>query len=136
MSNDLNSCSFIGRAGKDPEMKTLPSGKAVVNFSIGVSRKYKEVDETEWVNCTAFDKLAEIIGSYVKKGSQIYINGRMKTDKYQKDGKDAYITKIVVNEMQLLGSKRDGDSSPVAAAPVRNAKPVAQQSMDDDDVPF
>lgn len=136
MSNDLNSCSFIGRAGKDPEVRALPSGKAVVNFSIAVSRKYKEVDETEWVNCAAFDKLAEIIGSYVKKGSQIYINGRMKTEKYQKDGKDVYTTKIIVSDMQLLGSKAagGGDAEPMARAAAPKAP--TKFTEEDDDIPF
>jgi single-strand DNA-binding protein len=135
MSNDLNSCSFIGRAGKDPELKTLQSGKAVANFSIAVGRKFKDVDETEWVNCTAFDKLAEIIGQYVKKGSQIFINGRMRTEKYQKDGKDCYSTKIIINDMQLLGSKPSGgvNAEPVA----RPAPPKAPSKFEeDDDIPF
>lgn len=136
MANDLNSCNFIGRAGRDPEFKTLPSGKTLVKFSLAVGRKFKDVDETEWVNCTAFDKLAEIISQYVKKGSQIYVRGRMKTDKYQKDGKDVYSTGIIVDEMQLLGGKPDGakPSDGYSASPSRAAP--AQASVDDDDVPF
>ena len=88
MSNDLNQCQFIGRLGKDPETRYVPSGEAICNFSIAVGAQWKnkageKQEATEWVNITAFGKLAEICVEYLKKGSQVYINGRMKTEKFR-----------------------------------------------------
>ena len=117
MANDLNNCQFIGRLGQDPEIKYLPSGDAVANFSVAVGEKWKDKqgqaqERTEWVNCAAFGKLGEIIGEYLRKGSQVFISGKMKTEKYQaQDGTDRYSTKIVVRDMQMLGSKSDSQSS-------------------------
>ena len=114
MANDLNNCQFIGRLGKDPEVKYLPNGNAVASFSIACGESWKDQqggkqERTEWVNCSAFGKLAEIIGEYLKKGSQVFIGGKMKTDKYQaQDGSDRYSTKIVVRDMQMLDSKPQG----------------------------
>lgn len=109
MSNDLNLCNFIGRLGKDPETRYLADGKAVTNFSLAVGSQWKnkngeKQESTEWVNCTAYEKLAEICGEYLKKGSQIFVSGKMKTRKWQdKEGKDRYTTEIVVGQMQMFG---------------------------------
>ncbi len=113
MANDLNDCKFIGRLGQDPEMRYMPSGDAVASFSIACGEQWKDKqgakqERTEWVNCSAFGKLAEIIGEYLSKGKQVYISGKMKTEKYQaQDGSDRYSTKIIVRDMQMLGSKDD-----------------------------
>jgi len=140
MSNDLNSCSFIGRAGKDPEMRSLPNGDQVANFSIACGWKSKDKDGTEWVRCTAFGKLAEIIDKYVTKGKQVFVSGRMQTRKWQKDGQDQYITEIVVERMQLLGGGEEREEAPKLSAP---SKPASKQSSTstgfddmDDDIPF
>lgn len=129
MSNDLNQCQFIGRLGKDPELRALPSGETVVNFTIAVGWKAKNGDGTEWVSVTAFGKLAEICSQYLSKGAQVFIQGRMRTDKYMKDGVERYSTKIIADKMQMLGSKGE--------------KPAAKQANDDqppddfnDDIPF
>jgi len=113
MSNDLNRCEFIGRLGKDVDLRSMPSGGQVANFSLAVGEKYKnkqgeQVENTEWVSVSAFGKLAEIMGQYLSKGSQVFISGRMKTDKYQaKDGTDRYSTKIIADKLQMLGGKPD-----------------------------
>lgn len=109
MANDLNKCMFIGRLGKDPEVKQMSNGKSVANFSVACGWKGKDTEGTEWVNCVAYDKLAEIIGQYLTKGSQVYIEGKMRTRKWQdKTGADRYTTEIAVDQMQMLGGKSEG----------------------------
>ena len=150
MSNDLNRCEFIGRLGQAPETRYTTSGKAVASFSIACGSQWKDKEtgekkeSVEWINCTAFDKLAEIIGEYLVKGSQVYVSGKMKTDKYQdkETGKDRYSTKVIVDTMQMLGGKRDGDDSKQAEpsqerdggslAPRQPQKAGAFDNFDDD----
>lgn len=131
MSNDLNRSEFIGRLGKDPELRYSAAGDAFCNFSIACGWKNKEKEGTEWVKCTAFGKLAEICGKYLSKGSQVYISGRLTTRKWKnKDGVDQYSTEINVDQMQMLGAKPESDSLPVA-------KPIVSKIEDMvDDVPF
>lgn len=153
MSNDLNQCNFIGRLGKDPEVRYMPNGTAVASFSLAVGSSWKDKqgdkqEATEWVNVTAFDKLAEICGEYLKKGAQVFIGGRLKTEKYQKDGQDRYITKIVADRMQMLGSRQESQEQAPAPRPAprthgdrpggpknRPAPPTGFDDMDDD-IPF
>ena len=143
MSNDLNQCNFIGHLGKPPETRYMTSGEAVTSFSVACGSQWKNKDgekqeSTEWVNCTAFGKLAEICAEYLKKGSQVYVSGRMKTDKYQdKEGNDRYSTKIIIDRMQMLGGKAEG-SAPVEK-PTRQPPAQAAAKPDDDfdsDIPF
>lgn len=143
----LNRCEFIGNLGKDPEIRYAPSGDAVASFSIACSDKWKDkktgenVERTEWINVTAFGKLGEIIGKYLKKGSKVFISGKMNTDKYEKDGVTKYSTKIIAREMIMLDGKGDkpeaNDSQNQSSVP---ANQVAQQSVIDpnfdDDIPF
>lgn len=119
-------------------MRFMQSGDAVASFSIAVGSSWKDKqgekqESTEWVNITAFGKLAEICGEYLKKGSQVFVSGRIKTEKYEKDGQTKYATKIIAERMQMLGGKRDDDSP-------KESKPAAKQkeSFDsfDDDIPF
>jgi len=130
MSN-LNQCNFIGRLGQDPEQKYMPNGKAVVNLSIAVSEKWKDQqgqqqESTEWVRVTAYDKLAEIIGQYVTKGSLIYISGKMKTRKWQdQQGNDKYTTEIIANQMQMLGG--NDKASGQQQAPKQQQRPATLQ---------
>ena len=158
MSNDLNLCQFIGRLGSDPETAYLPSGKAVTKLSIACSELWKDKssgqkqEKTEWVRCTAFDKLAEICGEYLRKGSQVYVSGKMRTRKFQaQDGSDRYSTEIVIDQMQMLGNKSDGaqpDKAPqrdgIVPVSTRQAKPEQESAnysgdpgFDDfDDLPY
>jgi len=140
MANDLNQCNFIGRAGKDPEIRYSASGTAVTSFSLAVGYKYKDVEDTEWVNVVAFGKLAELVGQYVNKGKQLFVSGRMQTDKWQdKDGNDRYTTKIIANTVQFLGSASD---KPEAYKPRDETREVEDHQytehgqVDDTDVPF
>lgn len=111
----LNQCNFIGNLGKDPEIRYLPNGDAVANFSIACTETWKDKqgekqEKTEWVRVTAFGKLAQIISQYVVKGSQVFISGKMQTRKWQnKEGQEQYTTEIVANEMKMLGGKPADD---------------------------
>lgn len=136
MSNDLNQCNFIGRLGADPETRYLTNGDAVASFRIAVGWKGKDKEGAEWVSISAFGKLAEICGQWLKKGSQVFISGRMKTDEYEKDGVKRYSTKIIADRMQMLGgkSREEGQES----APQWQKQYIAPRSFDDmdDDIPF
>ena len=108
----LNKCDFIGRLGQDPEVRYMQDGKAAANISIGCSEKWKDKvtseqkEKTEWVKCSAFGKLAEIMGEYLRKGSLVYVSGKMQTRKWQdQSGVDRYTTEIIINDMKMLGSK-------------------------------
>ena len=148
MSKDLNKWIGIGRLGKPPEIKYMPSGSAVANFSLACSDDYKDkqtgqkVEQTNWINVVAFGKLAEIIGEYCNKGSQVYVEGKQVTRKWQdKEGKDRYTTEIVANEMQLLGSKGEGSQSEKPQARPQEASSDFDDDFedfvdDDVDIPF
>jgi single-strand DNA-binding protein len=127
----INKFIGIGRIGKDPEIRKTQQGKAIASFSIACSESWRDKEgnkqeRTEWVNCTAFDKLGEICGKYLTKGKQVYIEGRLQTDKYDKDGQTHYSTKVVVAEMKMLGDK-SGDEK---------AKPVASSPDSEEEIPF
>ena len=144
MANDLNQCNFIGRLARDPETRYLSSGDAVCNFTIAVGWKSKDKEGAEWVPVTAFGKLGEICGQYLKKGSQVFVSGRFKTDKYtDKEGVERYSTKIVADTMQMLGSKQGGnahqnddDYGSAPASRQGNRRPAPNFSDMDDDIPF
>ena len=109
----LNRVQLIGRLGKDPESKFTPTGKKVAHFSIAVSNRWKSRDgetkeSTEWINVEAWGRLAEVCQEYLKKGSLVYVEGRLKTDKYEDKGETKYFTKVVAQMAQFLDS-RAGD---------------------------
>ena len=102
----LNKVIIIGNLGKDPEIKYTQNGTAVANFSVATTFKPKDGDEkTEWHRIVAWDRLAEIIGEWVRKGSQIYIEGRLQTRSWEKDGVTRYTTEIIAERMLMLGGK-------------------------------
>lgn len=144
MSNDLNQCAFIGRLGKDVEMRYMPDGKAVASFSIAVGSQWKSKDgdkqeSTEWVNISAFGKLAEIVGEYLAKGSQVYVSGKMKTDKYtDKAGVDKYSTKIIADNIQMLGGKKENEQAGAPQVAKAEFKAPAGGGFEDmdDNIPF
>lgn len=108
----LNRVQLIGRLGKDPDARFTPTGKQVVKFSVAVSNRWKKEGEmrevTEWVNIEAWGRLAEVCHEYLHKGSLVYIEGRLKTDKYQDErGENRYFTKVVLQQMQMLDKKED-----------------------------
>jgi single-strand DNA-binding protein len=111
----INKVIVIGNLGRDPEVRYTPSGAAVCNVSVATTRNWKDktsgdkVEETEWHRVVFYDRLAEIAGEYLKKGRSVYVEGRLKTRKWQdKDGKDNYTTEIVAEQMQLLGGREGG----------------------------
>jgi single-strand DNA-binding protein len=149
----VNKVILIGNLGADPETRYLPSGDAVANIRIATTEVWKDKggekqEHTEWHRIAFFGKLAEIAGEYLKKGSPVYIEGRIRTRKWQdKEGQDRYSTEIVADRMQLLGSRGGGSEAvarepkPAAAEPSGAAKPAPKQSgasFDDmdDDIPF
>ena len=110
MATDLNLCQFIGRLGKDPEMRYTASGDAVASFSIAVNKSWTRGSDKEqrttWVNVVAFRKLAEIMGKYLHKGSRIYVSGEFSVRSWEdKDGARRYTTEIIANQMQMLDEK-------------------------------
>ncbi len=107
-SGGVNKVILIGNLGRDPEIRYTTNGTAVVNLSLATTRRYKgrdgqQQEETEWHRVVMFSRLAEIAGEYLRKGSQVYIEGRLQTRSYEKDGVTRYSTEIVANEMQMLG---------------------------------
>ena len=154
MARGVNKVILVGNCGKDPETRYMPSGGAVTNISIATSESWKDKqsgetkERTEWHNIVFFNRLGEIAGEYLKKGSQIYVEGSLRTRKWQdKSGQDRYTTEIVASEMQMLGSRGGGDSYAPAQAQSRpasnqqqsNSQPQAAPMVEegfDDDIPF
>lgn len=144
----LNKVILIGRLGKDPEVRYMPNGEAVCNFSVATSESWKDnngqkQERTEWHNITMYRRIAEISGQYLKKGSQVYLEGRIQSRKYQgKDGIERTAYDIIVNEMKMLGGGNDGQQAQSAQngeppePPRRQAAPAAPAEDIDDDVPF
>jgi single-strand DNA-binding protein len=137
-SNDLNRCEFIGRLGRDPEVRFSADGNAICNFSIAVGYKSKEKETTEWIRIVSFGKLAGVCGDYLRKGSQVYIAGRMTTRKWlNKDGVEQFSTEVVSEHMQMLGGKPEQSAPPISQK--QDAyRQIKEGNIADleDDVPF
>lgn len=144
MARGVNKVILVGNLGNDPETRFMPSGSAVTNITVATSESWKDKqtgqqqERTEWHKVAFFGKLAEIAGEYLKKGSKVYIEGSLRTRKWQgQDGQDRYTTEIVASEMQMLDSRGGGQSE---AKPVQQAAQQPQQSAPaddfDDDIPF
>jgi single-strand DNA-binding protein len=152
MARGINKVIIVGNLGQDPETRYMPSGSAVTNFTVATNESWKDKqtgeqkDRTEWHRVAMFNRLAEIAAEYLRKGSQVYIEGKLRTRKWQgQDGNDRYTTEIIADEMQMLGSRGDsggsygagrggnkpeskqGDSAP--------AQPIPDEEFDDD-IPF
>lgn len=147
----VNKAIIIGNLGKDPEMRYMPSGDAICNFSLATTDSWKDKngekqEKTEWHRIAMFGKLAEIAGEYLKKGSQVYVEGRIQTRKWtNKDGQDQYTTEIVADKMQMLGGRSGGGGNSFEvvekpAASASSAKSAAKSGGDfdnfEDDIPF
>ncbi|MAT38022.1 MAG: single-stranded DNA-binding protein [Ectothiorhodospiraceae bacterium] len=141
MAYGLNKVQIIGNVGRDPELRMTQSGVPVATFSVATNESYKGqdgnlVDRTEWHNVVAWRRLAEILAEYLKKGSKVYIEGKLQTRNYEKEGQTHYRTEIVVDEFVFLDSRGSGgDSGPSAPPPQQDAPPDTDQSGDDD-LPF
>lgn len=134
-SRGVNKVILLGNVGGDPEVRHMPSGGAVVNLTIATSETWKDKDtgakqeKTEWHRVVFFNRLAEVVGQYVHKGSKLYIEGRLQTRSWEKDGVKQYTTEIVVNEMQMLDTReRDGQGKPASSQ--REQAPGAQTGTD------
>ena len=153
MARGVNKAILIGNLGNDPDIRYTASGAAVANISLATAETWRDKEtgeqqeRTEWHRVVFFGRLAEIVGEYLKKGSQIYVEGRLQTRKWQdKDGIDRYTTEIVANEMQMLGGRGGGggqnkpgnnyDQSP-PAKDEGGSRPAKKPDDDfDDDIPF
>lgn len=135
--SSLNKAILIGNLGKDPEIRNSKDGGQIANFSLATSEVWNDKatgekkEKTEWHNVVVFGRLAEIVGQYLKKGSTVYVEGRITTEKWNKDGVDRYTTKIIANEIKMMGGKKGdaGTSNTPAPAP-------APAPFDDDLPPF
>lgn len=163
----INKVILVGNCGRDPELRHMPSGDAMCNLAVATTDKWKDKasgeqkEQTEWHRVAMFGKLAEIAGQYLKKGSQVYIEGKLRTRKWQdKDGVEKYTTEIIADTMQMLGNRQNGSNdnsgyaprenndrpAPAArpagntggggAAPTASGRPAPNFSDMDDDIPF
>lgn len=147
----VNKVILVGRLGKDPDVRTMPGGDAVANVSLATTENYKDKsgekqERTEWHNLVFYRRLAEIVGEHLQKGSQIYVEGRIQTRKYQdKEGKDRFTTEIIVSEMHMLG--KPGGNAPAESKPANASQSSASSAapsevnrtggaLDPDDIPF
>ena len=132
----LNMAQIIGHLGRDPDMRYTPEGTAIANLAVATNQTWKDKsgekqERTEWHRVVLFGKVAEIAGEYLKKGSLVYLQGRLQTRKWQgDDGQDRYTTEIVADRMKMLGGKGERDTR------AANGKPVASEPPFDDDIPF
>ncbi|WP_425915982.1 single-stranded DNA-binding protein [Pseudomonas sp. GWSMS-1] len=156
MARGVNKVILVGTCGQDPETRYLPNGNAVTNLSLATSEQWtdkqtgQKVEKTEWHRVSLFGKVAEIAGEYLRKGSQVYIEGKLQTREWEKDGIKRYTTEIVVDmqgRMQLLGGRPEGQQSgsapdrqqtprPQQQAPRPSAQPAPDFDSFDDDIPF
>ncbi len=147
MARGINKAILVGNLGKDPETRYTPSGSAVTNITVATSESWKDKqtgetqERTEWHRVVFFNRLAEVAGEYLKKGSQVYIEGKIQTRKWQdNNGNDRWTTEIVGNEMQMLGGRGDnsgGGSRPAAPAANQQSQNAPTPAEDfEDDIPF
>ena len=153
MARGINKVILVGNLGADPETRYMPSGGAVTNLSIATSESWKDKqsgeqkERTEWHKVAMFNRLAEIAAEYLRKGSQVYIEGKLRTRKWQdRDGNDRYTTEVIADEMQMLGGRGGGMSGGMGGGggggggrdPGPGSEPPRQPAPDDfaDDIPF
>ena len=149
----LNKCQFIGNLGQDPTVRYSADGAAIANISVACTSSWKDKntgerkEETEWVRVVFYGRLAEIAGEYLKKGKPVYVEGRLKTRKWQnKEGVDQYTTEVIAESMQLLGGRDEGQAAPAqqqrppaqrqAPAPQAQRQPAENLADMADDIPF
>jgi single-strand DNA-binding protein len=162
MARGINKVILVGNLGADPETRYTPSGTAITTVRLATSESWKDKqtgeqqERTEWHRVKFFGRLAEIAGEYLKKGGQVYVEGRLRTEEYEKDGIKRWSTDIVADEMQMLGSRAGGmggggeggggerrergpargpQSAPARTAPASSA-PAQDSNFDDDEIPF
>lgn len=139
MAKGINKVILVGNLGNDPDVRYMPNGGAVANVSVATADSWMDKasgqrqERTEWHRVVFFNKLAEIVGEYLRKGSQVYVEGRLQTRKWEKDGIERYSTEIVASDMQMLGGRPGGGGGGSAeyqqggGAPAQNRRPPQQQ---------
>lgn len=153
MAKGINKVIIVGNLGRDPETRFMPSGGAVTNVSVATSKSWRDresgeqKERTEWHRVVFFNRLAEIAGEYLKRGSKIYLEGELRTREWEREGQKHYTTEIVANEMQMLDSKgsMEAGGTPPASSPGPGATAPSTSNPDfapppsddfDDDIPF
>jgi len=141
-SKGVNKVIIVGNLGNDPDVRYTPDGKAIANISLATSDSWKDKntgeqqEKTEWHRVVFFNRLAEIVEQYLKKGSKVYVEGKLQTRKWEQDGVERYTTEIVASEMQMLDS-RGGNAQPASQpAAQQGAAPQQFDNFDDDSIPF
>jgi len=145
-SRGINKVILVGNVGQDPEVRHMPSGGAVTNISIATSESWKDKstgekqERTEWHRVVFFNRLGEIAGEYLKRGKKVYVEGSLRTRKWQdKEGQDRYTTEVVATEMQMLDSRQDeyaDQNVGTESLAVTATAPAASAIIEDDDIPF
>ena len=144
MARGVNKVIIVGNLGNDPDTRYMPSGSAVTNLSVATNESWKDKqtgeqkDRTEWHKVAMFGRLAEIAAEYLRKGSQVYIEGKLRTRKWQdQNGNDRWTTEIIADEMQMLGGRTGAGAPAMSDSPPPAAPPPEPSSDDfDDDIPF
>jgi single-strand DNA-binding protein len=145
MPRGINKVILIGNLGRDPEVRYMPNGQAVANVTLATSEAWKDKntgeqqERTEWHRVVFYRRLAEIAGEYLKKGSRVYVEGKLQTRKWEKDGATHYTTEIIANEMQMLDTRGGGSNNFNSAPPDMDAAEPAMAMAGgdfDDDIPF
>lgn len=154
MARGINKVILVGNLGKDPEVRYTSNGGAVANLTIATSEQWtdkqsgQKQEKTEWHRVVMFGKLGEIAGEYLRKGSQVYLEGRLQTREWEKDGVKRYTTEIVANDMQMLGGRggsggstdfnqdAPAQSAPAQSTPAQAPQQTATANDFDDDIPF
>jgi len=137
MSKSVNRWVGLGNVGKDPDIKSTSGGTLVANFSIATTDRQKDTagnwqDHTDWTNLVAFGRTAEIVRDYVKKGSKLYVEGKLQTRSWEKDGQKQYRTEVIVNDLSLLSGRDDENR----ASSSRVVEPIIAPEITNDDIPF
>ena len=144
MARGVNKVIIVGNLGNDPETRYMPSGSAVTNLSVATNESWKDKqtgeqkDRTEWHKVAMFGRLAEIAAEYLRKGSQVYIEGKLRTRKWQdQNGNDRWTTEVIADEMQMLGGRTGSGAPAMSDSPPPSAPPPKGGSDEfDDDIPF
>lgn len=151
MARGINKVILIGNLGKDPEMRYTPTGLAIANITLATSEAWKDkqtgenVERTEWHRIVFYQRLAEIVGEYLRKGAKVYIEGKLQTRKWQdkNSGQDRYTTEVIADNMQMLDAKGSGSTTgpssyekPAAASGAATEPAPALDNFDDNDIPF
>lgn len=149
MARGVNKVILVGNLGRDPETRYMPSGGAVTNVSVATSKQWRDretgeqKERTEWHRVVFFNRLAEIAGEYLKRGSKVYLEGELRTREWEREGQKHYTTEVVANEMQMLDSRGDAASAPPPAAASSGGGSQVMEDFGpppaddfDDDIPF